>query len=328
MKKILAMTLAAGILSSLQLFGSCGDLVRAYPAFLKGCSGNTLVWRDGTEMRYDDGRRKSFEQALDHPDLEDMFRYRYPRGAAGYNVPPRKNYDPGRIRYEPFFKKMYGATPALVRRHLTTVDRFGQKVRVTGVNGVASRLRAVARDLAGKPHLRKYLTPIGGTFKWRRIAGTNRLSVHSFGAAIDINVKYSAYWRWNKGSYRYRNRIPLEIVEAFERHGFIWGGKWYHYDTMHFEYRPELFPEKNGGNIVSPQSLEIGPSQKTVSGTKKGQNSNNIPIMKMGKAYTVKSGDTLYGIAKRHGITVEKLKKTNNLRDNSIMEGRQLFLPK
>jgi hypothetical protein len=31
-----------------------------------------------------------------------------------------------------------------------------------------------------------------------------------------------------------------EIVDIFERHGFIWGGKWYHFDTMHFEYRPEL----------------------------------------------------------------------------------------
>jgi hypothetical protein len=36
------------------------------------------------------------------------------------------------------------------------------------------------------------------------------------------------------------NRIPWEIVEVFEKHGFISGGKWYHYDTMHFEYRPEL----------------------------------------------------------------------------------------
>jgi hypothetical protein len=34
--------------------------------------------------------------------------------------------------------------------------------------------------------------------------------------------------------------MPREIVDAFERHGFIWGGRWYHYDTMHFEYRPEL----------------------------------------------------------------------------------------
>jgi len=34
--------------------------------------------------------------------------------------------------------------------------------------------------------------------------------------------------------------MPQQIVDIFERHGFIWGGKWYHYDTMHFEYRPEL----------------------------------------------------------------------------------------
>jgi hypothetical protein len=34
--------------------------------------------------------------------------------------------------------------------------------------------------------------------------------------------------------------MPPEIVAIFERHGFIWGGKWRHYDTMHFEYRPEL----------------------------------------------------------------------------------------
>src|ERR1700737_4809713 len=29
------------------------------------------------------------------------------------------------------------------------------------------------------------------------------------------------------------HEIPLEIVHIFEQHGFIWGGKWYHYDTMH-----------------------------------------------------------------------------------------------
>ncbi|MGI9413195.1 MAG: M15 family metallopeptidase, partial [Hyphomicrobiales bacterium] len=68
--------------------------------------------------------------------------------------------------------------------------------------------------------------------------------VHAFAAAIDINVKTADYWRWSKpaknGVYRWRNRIPMEIVAIFERHGFIWGGRWYHYDTMHFEYRPEL----------------------------------------------------------------------------------------
>jgi hypothetical protein len=39
---------------------------------------------------------------------------------------------------------------------------------------------------------------------------------------------------------RWANQIPQVIVDAFEAEGFIWGGRWYHYDTMHFEYRPEL----------------------------------------------------------------------------------------
>ncbi len=32
----------------------------------------------------------------------------------------------------------------------------------------------------------------------------------------------------------------MQIVRIFEKHGFIWNGYWYHFDTMHFEYRPEL----------------------------------------------------------------------------------------
>ena len=38
----------------------------------------------------------------------------------------------------------------------------------------------------------------------------------------------------------YRNQMPLALVTIFERHGWIWCGRWYHSDTMHFEYRPEL----------------------------------------------------------------------------------------
>ena len=188
------------------------------------CRDNHIIWRDGTRMLYDDGRtKKDFKYLLNHADIEDMFRFSYRRGP--YSHPP-KNYDPGRIRNEAFFRKMYGNSPAEVRRHLTTVDWFGRQLRVTTVNGVADHLRAVVRDLKKLgPEYRKYLVPPGGTFTWRTIAGTHRLSVHSFGAAIDINVKYSNYWRWTKGKYRYINHIPLKIVKIFERHGFIWGGK-------------------------------------------------------------------------------------------------------
>ncbi len=76
--------------------------------------------------------------------------------------------------------------------------------------------------------------------------------MHAYGVAIDINVALSDYWRWSGGEGApYRNRIPFEIVEIFERHGFIWGGKWGHFDTMHFEYRPELMPR--------PLTLPLGP---------------------------------------------------------------------
>ncbi len=67
---------------------------------------------------------------------------------------------------------------------------------------------------------------------------------------IDINSEASDYWQWDlekaglpiteEQSLTYRNHVPWDIVTIFEHHGFIWGGKWSHYDSMHFEYRPEL----------------------------------------------------------------------------------------
>jgi hypothetical protein len=67
--------------------------------------------------------------------------------------------------------------------------------------------------------------------------------MHAWGAAIDINPAYSDYWLWRRDA-PYVDRIPTEIVAVFERHGFIWGGRWAHYDTMHFEYRPELLGQR------------------------------------------------------------------------------------
>ncbi|WP_415785986.1 M15 family metallopeptidase [Deinococcus saxicola] len=59
---------------------------------------------------------------------------------------------------------------------------------------------------------------------WRTVAGTPRLSVHSFGAAIDLNVRMSAYWKWEgyaegQRGIRHRNQIPAALVNIFERHG-------------------------------------------------------------------------------------------------------------
>jgi hypothetical protein len=77
------------------------------------------------------------------------------------------------------------------------------------------------------------------------------MSMHAYAAAIDLNLAVSDYWFWQKpkngkadAPIPYRNRMPRAIIDIFEKHGFIWGGRWYHYDTMHFEYRPELLPPR------------------------------------------------------------------------------------
>lgn len=44
--------------------------------------------------------------------------------------------------------------------------------------------------------------------------------------------------------------------------------------------------------------------------------------------YIVKSGDNLYAIARRYGITVDKLKDINNLSSNLLNIGQKLLVPK
>ncbi|MBQ7026112.1 MAG: LysM peptidoglycan-binding domain-containing protein, partial [Peptococcaceae bacterium] len=44
-------------------------------------------------------------------------------------------------------------------------------------------------------------------------------------------------------------------------------------------------------------------------------------------AYQVQSGDTLYKIAANHKITVEELKRANNLKNSTIRTGEVLQIP-
>ncbi len=223
----------------------CEKLIKVYPDFISSIENNYLIWKDGTKMFFDDGKKKSFEQLIDKPDIQDMFFFTY---STGIIDTPKINFDPGRIRNEEFFKKMYGNNKTEVYNNLETViwlpNTLNKKIKVSKINGISQKIQAISNQLDSLPHLHKYIDNMGGTFNWRKISGTQRLSAHSFGIAIDINVNHSNYWKWTKRKQDdiiyYKNKIPLELIEIFEKHGFIWGGRWYHYDSMHFEYRPEL----------------------------------------------------------------------------------------
>ncbi len=217
-------------------------IINAYPDFRIRYTDGCLVFTDGTRITCDDGKTKSFIEKLDNCDVEDMFSMTYDTTA----TTPLYLHDCGRGRCEELFKKMYGSTEIEARENLVYVDWFGQKIPFTKVNGASEQLKKVVSELAKLPRYRKYLTN-ASSFYWRKVRGANRQSAHSYGIAIDINTTYSNYWLWSNpkcsetDKIQYTNRIPIEIVKVFEKHGFIWGGKWYHYDTMHFEYRPEFF---------------------------------------------------------------------------------------
>lgn len=245
----IAASLALSLMAT--TFGHCqalpvDALVVAYPDQIKSHDGKNLFWIDGASQPISDGiEKKSFQEKLKNASLLDQLSLPYPKGSQPR--PPAPEEDPGRIRNTAFFDKMYGnCEKGETQRRLVTIQWVdGERLRVTEVNGVADRLRQIAAELARLPEpIRKFTYPSAGAFNCRTVKDTGKRSMHAYGAAVDINTKYADYWLWSKGGYR--NRIPYEIVAAFERHGFIWGGKWGHFDTMHFEYRPEFFVTLDG----------------------------------------------------------------------------------
>jgi hypothetical protein len=112
----------------------------------------------------------------------------------------------------------------------------------------------INREAKTDSRVRQWLNNISTitTWNWRNIAGTQSRSYHAYGAAVDLlPAGYrtaNVYWLWTAENnarwwtvpYSRRLHPPGKVIKAFEAYGFIWGGKWMFYDTMHFEYRPEI----------------------------------------------------------------------------------------
>lgn len=81
----------------------------------------------------------------------------------------------------------------------------------------------VDRGLADKIHPGEY----AGCYYPRFIAGSQQLSLHSFGIALDLNVPGN-----QRGTVGEMDRT---VVSIFKRWGFGWGGDWNYTDPMHFE---------------------------------------------------------------------------------------------
>jgi hypothetical protein len=228
----------------------------SYQNFKISADNRDVLFPNNVSLPYES--RQPVGQPIDPHNLtsiDQMFILPYPvgfvhgpNGSLTYPIADKKDeLEAG--RYGLLYLNLYGLNAAAVQKDLVSVRWVdGGVISFNRRYGAADALKNVVTQLklliATNPTYKKYLyQPLGGTFEWRYIAHEKNLSMHSFGIAIDINTTYSNYWLWETGAdgvLHYKNRIPPIIAEIFEKNGFVWGGKWYHYDTMHFEYRPEL----------------------------------------------------------------------------------------
>ncbi|MDD5052193.1 MAG: M15 family metallopeptidase [Sulfuricurvum sp.] len=228
-------------------YGNPECYLQAYPNLVLSADETTLVLKDGTKLPYHTTTPKvSWEDKINNTDLAGQLSQKYDAG--GYESPPPYLFDPGRLRYQPFFQAIYGKDQKSIEANLVPVIwptlKGSKKILFTRIDGVDKKLYAIGQEIAHLPKSERIWAEGADTYCFRVIQDTNRLSMHSFGIAIDLAPTKTQYWKDEAPSETahigYKNTMPLSIVRIFEKHGFIWGGRWYHYDTMHFEYRPEL----------------------------------------------------------------------------------------
>ena len=225
------------------------SLMLAYPDYITDIevadnSRVYLVLRSGGRLLYDDKKQKSEAAKLENPDLQDMLEHIYRLGSIDTLMP--EDYNPGRVRLYPLLKEVYGSSQAEVEKNLTEVSINSRQYRFNENNNAALHIKKAmteANQLAKeKGELWHYLSPLNGTYNYRNISRTNRLSPHAFGIALDLASSKSDYWQWatrEEGEQRLKS-YPKELVSLMESNYFIWGGKWGQFDILHFEYRPEI----------------------------------------------------------------------------------------
>lgn len=163
-----------------------------------------------------------------------------------------------RTRSSHFLDSIYGCkTRQDTESNLMEIDFFDKTLKIhqmleKKLLQIDKKIKKIAKKEIEIATFLKTLVSVEG-YAWREIKDVSNRSFHSYGLAIDMLPKdwgeKIIYWNWARSAgYTDWMLIPLEkrwsppegVIEVFEDHGFIWGGKWGIWDNMHFEYRPEL----------------------------------------------------------------------------------------
>lgn len=229
------------------VWGNPQCYVEGYPNLITSVDETAIILKDGTRFPYHtDTVKTSWDEKINNADLATQLEQSYDAG--GIESPPPYLQSPGRLRYQPFFQALYGKDKKAIEKNLVRITwptlKGSIKLPVNKVGGVDKKLYLIGQEIAKLPKKDRIWAEGATTYCYRVIKDTDRLSMHSYGIAIDLAPTTTQYWKDEAPNETdkigYKNTMPLSIVRIFEKHGFIWGGRWYHYDTMHFEYRPEL----------------------------------------------------------------------------------------
>lgn len=214
--------------------------------------GDMVFTLGGRPIRFQDGRMLE-EGRLDRSTDCDPIFYRY--SLVPLTEPPTPEELP--TYCTDVAESLWGRTEDEIRTHGRSATFLDHLVFVNRL--LLGPLAAVERDLldaaARDASVARWIEDLRITYSFitRDIAETRTQSYHGWGMAIDlVPTSYEGrqvYWRWSQVFDREGwHRIPIEqrwsppqaVVAIFESQGFVWGGKWSHFDAIHFEYRPEI----------------------------------------------------------------------------------------
>jgi hypothetical protein len=150
------------------------------------------------------------------------------------------------------FGTYFGRNLAEVRRDLvywTVPSSGGQRVQVN--KAALPAFMEVTAGLASEAAAgRVYRISRVSSFVGRTIAGTNQLSRHALGTAIDFNYPQNPY----RADGRLITNMPDWFVQVWRDAGFCWGGDWENAkDPMHFSWIGPKSTEGNG-DAMSPRT--------------------------------------------------------------------------
>ncbi|MBK9927335.1 MAG: LysM peptidoglycan-binding domain-containing protein [Anaerolineales bacterium] len=165
-----------------------------------------------------------------------------------------------------------------------------------------------------------------GWFIWTFWQYSEKGSVNGINANVDMNVFNGTL----EELYRFAGaQIITESTDKEKTHTIKAGDT---FETIAIKYgvtvrelvsaNPQLL--KSGEKLNIPVAVAIPAESGTSSGSTSGSGSSSASQ----KTYTVKSGDTLYGIAIKYGTTVAALATANNIANvNNIKVGAVLVIP-